>query len=197
MVLCVSLTQANQQLGPEEIQKSRDKRLVAYHVAVARHYGRTLEGIESLLSKGIRSDELPLLFALADSSEGQPSSIATRRADGRTWNEILSSFHRSPALFYTELSVLPAPLYHTGMAALAGKPADHWRRAKLSDIELVDLANLRFLVGYQAFEADSIALMRGQGQTFDVILERLTRQKAKEAAARKQAEESRKKSAHK
>jgi hypothetical protein len=129
----------------------------------------------------IPEDELPVVFFLAARARVEPSVIISLRIRKMSWLDISFHFGLTPDIFFVPVVVQRVgPPYGNayGYYRKYG-PAKDWKKFRLTDREVVDLVNLRFVSEHYKVPAEEVMTMRSRQQGFVVIHEEIRKQKEK------------------
>ena len=118
----------------------------------------------------VRDEELPVVFYLASCAHVEPDVIIDLRFQHRmSWLNITFHFGLTPEIYYVPVQRV-APPY--GKAYGHYKKHKHdYRRVVLTDGDVINLVNMRFISNYHHVSPERVMDMRGQGKQFVVINE--------------------------
>lgn len=126
--------------------------------------------------KHIRDDELPVVYAIAERARVEPSVVANMRLGGKNWLDISLSYGITPEAYYVAVNRVPGPPYGNAYGYYRNRSRDQWRYIKLSDADVINLVNLRFISEYHGIHPDKVIEMRGRGLGFVKISESVNKQ---------------------
>lgn len=141
----------------------------AFHLAITKQYNVDEKDIVRIEKKHIPDDELPVVFFLAHHLGVDNSVIIKLRLGGKSWYDICQYYSLSPEIFYVELHKNPGPPYGKAYGHYKNKPKKNWREIYLSDDDIINLVNLKFVSDYYHCDPDLVVEMRGSGRGFDEI----------------------------
>jgi hypothetical protein len=146
-----------------------DGELRSFYLAVSNHYRVPGEEVVAVKERyRFRNEELPVVYYLAARARVKPSAIIDLRINRISWLDISFRFGLTPEIFFVPLTVEKVgPPY--GKAYGYYKKNRHnkeWKKIVLSDNEVVDLVNLRFISEYHKIAPDKVIKMRGKGKNF-------------------------------
>jgi hypothetical protein len=135
----------------------------SFHLAVGDYFGAPEPTVVKVEKSSIPEEELPVVFFLARTAGVSPDAIVELRLRGLSWLDIALRFGQTAEIFY-----VPAPSGPHGKAygRYMGKPKKEWKKLKLSDSDVVNLVNLRFLSEQYGYSVEAIMDMREQGAGF-------------------------------
>lgn len=140
--------------------------IMPFYLGVSDYY-RVPES-EVLAVRGrVAPDEVPVVFHLAERAEVRPARVAELRTEGHSWMSISQRLGVAPEAYYVPLEREPGPPYGKAWGYYRNKPRKEWkewRSFQLSDEEIVDLVNLRFVSDEWDVDRDHIVEMRSQGR---------------------------------
>jgi len=146
-----------------------DGRLRSFYLAVGDHYRVPSRQVVDIRTRyGLLDEELPLVFFLAARAHVGPQAVIDLRLRKTSWLDIGLHFGLSPEIFFMPVAMERiGPPYGNayGYYRKYGRAGD-WRKVTLSDREVIDLVNLRFLSEYHGLTPDAIIGMRGRERSF-------------------------------
>lgn len=163
-----------------------DGRLRSFTIAVGDHYRVAPSAVVDLRTRHrLLDEELPVVYFLAARAHVGPQAVIDLRLGRRTWFEIAVRLGLSPEIFFLPVRAERiGPPYGNayGYYRKHGRGGD-WKAVVLSDREVVDLVNLRFLSEYHGMAPDDIIVLRGRQTSFVRIHDEIGRAKGKGAPA--------------
>ncbi len=175
--LCGAMAQASQvDLG---ISVS-DGKLRSFYIAVGDHYRVAPRVVVDLRTRyRLLDEELPLVFFLAARANVAPQAVIDLRLGKLSWLQIALRLRLSPEIFFVPVTLeKTGPPYGNayGYYRNHGRAGD-WGKVALSDREVIDLVNLRFMSEYHGLAPDVIISLRGRHKTFIGIHDEIGRGK--------------------
>ncbi len=155
-----------------------DGRLRGFYLAVGEHYGVPAPQVVEVRERHRCSDEeLPVVYFLAARAHVAPSAIIDLRVRNMSWLDIAFHYHLSPEIFYVPVTVerIGPPYGH----AYGYYKKHNWNKVSLSDREVVDLVNLRFMSEHYRMAPEQVMAMRSHQNTFVAINDEISRGRAK------------------
>ncbi len=141
-----------------------DKGITGFTLSVGEYYRAPIEEIR-VIRRSLSPDELSVVYFLARKANRSPEYITRMRIDGRSWWQITISLGLEPRdIYVVETSRHSGPPY--------GKAYGHHKKHgdyRLSDGEIVELVNTRFLASYHRVSADEIIDRRKGGRSYSDI----------------------------
>ncbi len=146
-----------------------DGELRSFYFAISDHY-RVPERqvIEMRERYRLRDDELPVVFFLAARARVAPSVIIDLRLGGGSWLDITFHYGLTPDIFYVPVKVKNiGPPYGKAYGYYNKyRPTKEWKKFALTDGEVIDLVDLRFVSEYHRIPPEEVMKMRGSGKSF-------------------------------
>jgi hypothetical protein len=160
-----------------------DGRLRSFYIAVGDHYRVPPRAVLELRTRyRLLDEELPLVYFMAARAHVGPQVVIDLRLGKRSWIDIAVHLGLSPEIFFVPVRMERiGPPYGNayGYYRKHGYAGD-WRKIVLTDREVIDLVNLRFLSEYHGLPPDEIIVMRGRHTSFVSIHDEIGRGRAKD-----------------
>ena len=128
-----------------------------FHFDVGVHFGVPQREVIIVREQRVPEHELPVVFFIARHARVAPAAVVELRLAGLQWWDIAARYRVAPEVFY----VPSGPPY--------GKAHGHWKKRRLSDVEVVDCVNVRFLSEYHRVPPDQIYVMRSRGLGYTAV----------------------------
>jgi hypothetical protein len=146
-----------------------DGRLQSFHLAVGDHYRVAPDAVIGIRTRGrLLDEELPVVYFLAARAQIGPQVIVDLRLGKRSWLDIAVHFGLSPEIFFVpvHMETIGPPYGNAyGYYRKYGRSGD-WRKFAVTDREVIDLVNLRFMSEYHGLPPDEVIAMRGHQKSF-------------------------------
>lgn len=165
LLLSAGTTQAEVSVG---LSVDKDG-LKSFHLAIGEHYVTYDKEIEAVRKQNISDEELPLVFFFAKHTGVGKNEIIRLRLKGKSWMDICLQFGYTAELFYVPVKSNPGPPYGKAYGHFKNKNKKKWNEIRLSDAEIIDFVNLKFMSEYYGYSPDEIIKMRAKGKSFIVI----------------------------
>lgn len=143
--------------------------LADLHRAVRESLGLPEPLIVQLLEKGAPEEHLPVIGLIAERARVSPEKVFELHRSGLSFLDISIRFGLGPEIFYVPLERDPGPPYGKAWGYYKKTPRAKWNTIRLSDREIVDLANLKLCVDYYRVPADRVVRLRSGGKGFVAI----------------------------
>jgi hypothetical protein len=140
-----------------------------FHVAVANYYQVPEREVIVIRERRIPDDEIPVAFFIARRANVAPSRIIDMRLRGHSWWDISVRFGLSPEVYYVPVAVAPGPPYGKAYGHYKKKKQKEWKTIVLTDADIVNLVELRFLSEHYRVAPERIIELRGRNRDFVAI----------------------------
>ena len=159
-----------------------DGKLRSFYLAVSDYY--RLPGREVVATKEryrLRDEELPVIYFLAARARVDPSVIIDLRIQAMSWLDVTFHYGLTPEIFYVPVTVKKVgPPYGKAYGHYKKyRPNKEWKKIILSDYEVIDLVNLRFISEHYQLKPEVVMEMRSRGKNFLTINEESWKRKGK------------------
>ncbi len=134
--------------------------LDAFHLAIGDYFKVSEQQVQTCQESNIPDEQQPVVFFIAQRAGVAPEAVLFLRAKGWSWMQIAYHFRLNPRIFYTPGSYAGTPYAHGYNAFQAHG------RINLSDADIVNFVNLKFMSEHYGHEPAEIAQMRAQGKSF-------------------------------
>lgn len=159
-----------------------DGKLRSFYLAVSDYY--RLPGREVVATKEryrLRDEELPVIYFLAARARVDPTVIIDLRIQAMSWLDVTFHYGLTPEIFYVPVTVKKVgPPYGKAYGHYKKyRPTKEWKKIILSDYEVIDLVNLRFISEHYQLKPEVVMEMRSRGKNFLTINEESWKRKGK------------------
>ncbi len=140
-----------------------------YFTAIQRYQGVTDRDVSFVEKHGIPQEEIPVVMFIASRANVKPEIIVNLRRQGRTWGDIALTYGLAADAFYVPVS---GPVYgrvYGRLYSYYNRPMNMWRQIRLSDMDIVNFVNLRFMSDHYGYTPDEVIRMREEGKSFVAI----------------------------
>jgi len=159
-----------------------DGRLRSFYLTIGDYYGvQPRQVVEIRERYRCPDDELPVVFFLATRARVESTAIISLRLKKMSWLNIAFHFRLTPDIFFVPLAperIGPPYGNAYGYYRKYG-PAGNWKKIVLTDREVVDLVNLRFMSEHHRMTPEAVIAMRGRESKFVVINDEIRKEKEK------------------
>lgn len=146
-----------------------DDGIKSFYLAIGEHYKVPEKEIVIVREKKIPDEDLPVVFFLAQRADVSPDVIIKLRLGGKSWMEISAHFGLTAEIFYVPLKRSPGPPFGKAYGHFKKKKRNKWRTIYLSDADIVNFVNLRFISEHYGYSPDEVIKMREKGKSFIAI----------------------------
>lgn len=164
-ILCIGLpgTSKSSMLAGLEIN---DEGVRSFYLAVGDFYNVSDEQVVVVKKRNIPDDDIPVVFFLAGRARVAPDVIIGLRLGGSSWMEICMKYGITADVFYVPVAATPGPPYGKAYGHYKNKDKSKWRDIRLSDADIVNFVNLKFVSQHQGCSPDHVIQARGAGKGF-------------------------------
>ena len=137
------------------------------YAALADYFRLPEREILAVQDRRIADDEIPVVFLLARQGRATPAEIVRLRKGGSGWLDIARGFGLRPEVFYVPahgVSVTGPPY-----SRAYGYWKDRRRYTTLTDSDVINLVNLKFLSEYHRAPVAEIIRRRSRGEGFGAL----------------------------
>ncbi|MDX1645117.1 MAG: hypothetical protein R3244_12250 [Thermoanaerobaculia bacterium] len=136
--------------------------IAPFYFGVSDYYQAPRDEVLALRGH-LGAEEVPVVFHIATRADVRPREIVELHAAGHSWMEISRRYGVGPEAYYVPFERDPGPPYGKAWGYYRNKPRKDWRNIRLSDREIVDLVNLRFLSDHYGVDRHRVIEMRAEG----------------------------------
>jgi hypothetical protein len=141
-----------------------------YDWSAERYYNVPGKHVAGVNNRGLAHDELPAVLFISELASALPERIADLRKEGKSWGWIMDTFNIGPDQLYVPISSeVTKPPFDRLYGYFKSKQKSEWRSIKLTDAEVIDLVNLRFLARYFKVKPETIIGKRELGDGYVTI----------------------------
>ena len=155
-----------------------DGRLRDFYLAIGDHYGVPPRQVVEVRERYRCPDEdLPVVYFLAARAHVAPAAIFSLRVQRMPWLEIAFHYRLTPDIFFIPVTMerIGPPYGNAYGYYRKYGPSRDWRKIALTDREVVDLVNLRFMSEHYRMSPESVMALRGRESKFVVINDEIKR----------------------
>jgi hypothetical protein len=140
-----------------------------FHVAVANYYQVPEREVIVIRERRIPDDEIPVALFIARHAGVPWTRVVDMRLGGASWWDISVRFGVSPEVYYVPVAVVSGPPYGRALGHYKKKHRKEWRTIVLSDADVVNLVELRFISEHYRVPPERIIELRGKNRDFVAI----------------------------
>jgi hypothetical protein len=139
-----------------------------FHVAVANYYRVPEREVIVIRERRIPDHEIPVAFFIARHAGVPSSRIVDLRLRGDSWWDISVRFGLGAEVFYVPVAVTPGPPYGRAYGHYM-KPRKQWNTIVLTDDDIVNLVELRFISEHYHVPPERVIAVRGRNADFVAV----------------------------
>ena len=140
-----------------------------FHVAVANYYHVPEREVIVIRERRIPDDEIPVALFIARHAGVPWGRVVDMRLRGDSWWDISVRLGVSPEVYYVPVAVVSGPPYGRALGHYKKKHRKEWRTIVLTDADVVNLVELRFLSEHYRVAPERIIELRGSDRDFVAI----------------------------
>jgi hypothetical protein len=140
-----------------------------FHVAVANYYRVPEREVIVIRERRIPDDEIPVALFIARHAGVPWRRVVDMRLRGDSWWDISVRLGVSPEVYYVPVAVVSGPPYGRALGHYKKKHRKQWRTIVLTDADVVNLVELRFLSEHYGVPPERIIELRGRDRDFVAI----------------------------
>jgi hypothetical protein len=140
-----------------------------FHLAIGNYYHVPDTQITLVHQRQAIDEELPVIFFLAQKAKVGPDAVVDLRVGGRSWLDITYYYGMGADIFYVPVKSIDGPPYGKALGYYKSRPKKEWKYIKLSDDDVVNLVNLKFISSHYGYSPDDVIKMRSDGKSFLAI----------------------------
>ena len=138
----------------------------SFYLAVSNHYNVPEKEIVVVRERHIPDEEVPVVFFLARKAGVAPKVIIDLRLSGKSWMDITLRYGLNAQAYYVPVDGDPGPPYGHAYGHFKKRAKDKWGEIRLSDDDIINFVNLRFVRDHHGWAAADIIKMRQGGKDF-------------------------------
>jgi hypothetical protein len=140
-----------------------------FHIAVANYYHVPEREVIVIRERRIPDDEIPVALFIARHAGVPWARVVDMRLRGDSWWNISVRLGVSPDVYYVPVAVVSGPPYGRALGHYKKKHRKEWRTIVLTDADVVNLVELRFLSEHYGIAPERIIELRGRDRDFVAI----------------------------
>ena len=155
-----------------------DDGLKSFYLAIGEHFKAPEREIVAVRKQRIPDEDLPVVFFLARRAGVKPQAIIDMRLGGKSWMDITVHFGLTAEAYYVEFKKDPGPPYGNAWGHYKHRKRQQWKEIRLTDVEVVNFVNLKFIAAHQGCSAEEVVRLRSSGKGFVDITAKIKKEKA-------------------
>ena len=138
-----------------------------FSAALAKYFGVSSEEVAKIWEAGVSGDEVAVVLRVAQLSNTSSQNIGKMCARGDSWKEIMGIRNLGCDSFYMMIAAkIESGTYAPLFAKYAAVPQTEWKSIPLTDDDIANLVNLKFLSSHYDYSVFKIMDMRDAGKSF-------------------------------
>jgi hypothetical protein len=143
-----------------------DEGLTGFYLSVSEYFRVPQREVIIVRERRIPDEELAVVFFMAGRAGVKRTTIIDLRLGGMSWYDITIRFGLTPEIYYVPVKVVKGPPYGKAYGYHMNKPKKQWAKVKLTDVEIIDLVNLKFISEHYGYPAEEVIKLRRGGKDF-------------------------------
>jgi hypothetical protein len=144
--------------------------LNGFYMAVSDYNRVPPQEVVTVRQFGIPDEELPVVFFMAGKAGVSRDEIIKLRLKRWGWARIVGHYKIDPAVFYVPVKEkVYGRVYGKAYGYYVNRPQNKWRNIRLSDNDVVNCVNLRFVSEHYGYAPEEVIKMREGGKNFVTI----------------------------
>jgi len=157
-----------------------EDRLRGFYLGVGEYFRVPEREVIVIRERRIPVEEVPVVFFIAQKARVEPATVVNLRLSGRSWLDITIRYGLSPEIYYVPVPVVvEGPPYGKALGHFKNKPKKEWKTIVLSDHDVVNLVNLKFVSGHYGHPPEEVIKWRSQGKDFVGINHEIRKEKGR------------------
>ncbi len=140
-----------------------------FHVAVANYYHVPEREVIVIRERRIPDDEIPVALFIASRAGVPWGRVVDMRLRGDSWWNISVRLGLGPEVYYVPVVVDPGPPYGRALGHYKKKHRKQWSTIVLTDADVVNLVELRFLSEHYGVPPERVIELRSHDRDFVAI----------------------------
>jgi hypothetical protein len=140
-----------------------------FHIAVANYYHVPEREVIVIRERRIPDDEIPVALFIARHASVPWARVVDMRMRGDSWWAISVRLGLGPEVYYVPVASTPGPPYGRALGHYKKKGRKEWRTIVLTDADIVNLVELRFLSEHYRVAPERIIALRADDRDFVAI----------------------------
>lgn len=140
--------------------------VTGFHLSIGEYYNISVAEVEIVSRRSVSDEELSVVFFLASRAGVSNAKIIDLRLKGLSWMEITIRLGLGADIYYVPVKRVKGPPYGKAYGFYKNKPKSEWSSITLTDVEVVDFVNLRFVSEHYGITPEEVIEMRASGKSF-------------------------------
>lgn len=136
----------------------------SFHLAIGDYFKVSEDQINDCQKQNISDEELPVVFFIAQRANVEPAAVLAVHTSGLNWMQVAMHFRLNPRIFF--ISMTQETVAHTPYEKGFAYYHDRKDRVNLSDGDIVNFVNLKFISEHYGYDPKEVIQMRASGKSF-------------------------------
>jgi len=138
-----------------------------FYLAIGEYYDAPASAVIAVHEKRKMPDEeIPVAYFIARRANVSPDVVVKLRLGGKSWMEVSAHFGISTDVYYVPVKSDPGPPFGKAYGHFKNKKKGSRQAVVLSDDDIINLVNLRFISEHYGCSADEVIKMRSEGKSY-------------------------------
>jgi len=136
-----------------------------FYLSVGSYFKVPPAQVTVIRQRRIPDEQIPVVLFIAQRSHRTPEDVMVLRNEGFSWMDVALRCGLGPDVFYVQTTNAIGP-YARPYGYYQKYNKKQWRRIRLSDDDVVNFVNLRFISEKYRATPDEVVAMRAKGRSF-------------------------------
>ncbi len=137
-----------------------------FYLSIGNYFNVPPQQVTVIHERDIPDEQIPVVLFIAQRAHVDPQEVIELREEGFSWSDVALRFGIGPDVFYVNVSNPGHSPYSRAFGYYRRYDKRKWRHIRLSDDDIVNLVNLRFMAENYHRTPDEIVRLRAQGRSF-------------------------------
>lgn len=166
-----------------------DEGIRDFYFSVGDYYRVPEREVIIIRERRIPDEEIPVVLFLAKRGGVPFARVIEMRRSGLAWIDITLRLGLSPEIFYVPVTIVSGPPYGKAYGHFKKKHKNEWRTIRLSDDDVINFVNLKFISDYHGYAPERVIEMRSKGKNFIAINDEVKKVKGNKEKHKKEEKE--------
>jgi hypothetical protein len=142
-----------------------------FYLSLGNYYNVPQQQVVVIRQRQIPDEQIPVVLFIAQRAHVEPQEVVELREEGFSWMDVALRFGIGPEAFYINVNNASNSPYARPYGYYHRYNQKKWRHIRLTDDDIINYVNLRFLSENYHRTPDEVVRLRGQGHSFMEINE--------------------------
>jgi len=142
-----------------------------FYLSLGSYYKVPQQQVMVIRQRQIPDEQIPVVLFIAQRAHVEPQEVIELRDEGFSWMDVALRFGIGPEAFYVSANNVNNSPYARPYGYYHRYDQRKWRHIRLTDDDIINYVNLRFLSENYHRTPDEVIRLRGQGRSFTEINE--------------------------